>query len=212
MSRYCLVIDLDRCIGCHACEVACKNENGIALGEHWNRVVQVGPHGTFPDLEQYWLPMQCQECANAPCIEVCPTGASHRDPETGVVLIDKDVCIGCQLCMTACPYDARAYNVAENVVQKCTLCSQLTDLGEDPACVACCCSSARFYGDLDDPESAASIALAGADEASIHALEDYGNEPVGRYILSEKTAAWIETGSLKAASDSTGAPWFKTEA
>ena len=69
MSRNCLVVDLDKCIGCHACEVACKNENGIALGEYWNRVLQIGPHGTFPDLEQYWLPVQCQQCEAAPCVQ-----------------------------------------------------------------------------------------------------------------------------------------------
>ncbi|WP_417755555.1 4Fe-4S dicluster domain-containing protein, partial [Senegalimassilia anaerobia] len=81
MSRNCLVVDLDKCIGCHACEVACKNENGIALGEYWNRVLQIGPHGTFPDLEQYWLPVQCQQCEDAPCVHVCPTGASYRDAD-----------------------------------------------------------------------------------------------------------------------------------
>ena len=86
MSRNCLVVDLDKCIGCHACEVACKNENGIALGEYWNRVLQIGPHGIFPDLEQYWLPVQCQQCEDAPCVHVCPTGASYRDAD-GKVLV-----------------------------------------------------------------------------------------------------------------------------
>ena len=85
MSRNCLVVDLDKCIGCHACEVACKNENGIALGEYWNRVLQIGPHGTFPDLEQYWLPVQCQQCEDAPCVHVCPTGASYRDADGKVL-------------------------------------------------------------------------------------------------------------------------------
>ena len=111
MSRNCLVVDLDKCIGCHACEVACKNENGIALGEYWNRVLQIGPHGTFPDLEQYWLPVQCQQCEDAPCVHVCPTGASYRDAD-GKVLVDKEKCIGCKYCMMACPYGVRSWNAA----------------------------------------------------------------------------------------------------
>ncbi|MEE0144812.1 MAG: 4Fe-4S binding protein, partial [Senegalimassilia anaerobia] len=112
MSRNCLVVDLDKCIGCHACEVACKNENGIALGEYWNRVLQIGPHGTFPDLEQYWLPVQCQQCEDAPCVHVCPTGASYRDAD-GKVLVDKEKCIGCKYCMMACPYGVRSWNAKE---------------------------------------------------------------------------------------------------
>ena len=112
MSRNCLVVDLDKCIGCHACEVACKNENGIALGEYWNRVLQIGPHGTFPDLEQYWLPVQCQQCEDAPCVHVCPTGASYRDAD-GKVLVDKEKCIGCKYCMMACPYGVRSWNTKE---------------------------------------------------------------------------------------------------
>ena len=87
MSRYCIAVDLDKCIGCYGCEVGCKNENNIALGERWNRVIQVGPTGTFPDLEQYFLPVMCQQCENSPCTHVCPTGASYRN-EDGVVLVD----------------------------------------------------------------------------------------------------------------------------
>lgn len=132
MSRNCLIVDLDRCIGCHACEVACKNENGVALGEYWNRVIQVGPHGTFPDLEQYWLPVQCQQCENAPCVHVCPTGASYRDAD-GKVLVDKEKCIGCKYCMMACPYGVRSWNAAEKAVEKCTLCGQLTAADQEPA-------------------------------------------------------------------------------
>ena len=143
MSRNCLVVDLDKCIGCHACEVACKNENGIALGEYWNRVLQIGPHGTFPDLEQYWLPVQCQQCEDAPCVHVCPTGASYRDAD-GKVLVDKEKCIGCKYCMMACPYGVRSWNAKEKAVEKCTLCGQLTSAGQEPACVAACCANARF--------------------------------------------------------------------
>ena len=107
--RNAIVVDLDRCIGCFGCEISCKMENNVALGEYWNKVIIEGPHGTFPDVEQYWLPAMCQQCENAPCVHVCPTGASYRN-EDGVVLIDKSVCIGCKYCMMACPYGVRNWN------------------------------------------------------------------------------------------------------
>jgi len=87
MARNCLVINLDRCIGCYACEVACKMENDIALGERWNKVVQVEPFGEFPHVSTYWLPVMCQQCEESPCTHVCPTGASYRDEATGMVLV-----------------------------------------------------------------------------------------------------------------------------
>lgn len=210
MSRYCLVIDCDKCIGCHSCEIACKNENDVALGEYWNKVPQVGPFGTFPDLEQYWLPVQCQQCENSPCTNVCPTGASYRNDE-GVVLVDKEKCIGCKYCMMACPYGVRSYNKSEGVVEKCTLCQQLTAVGEQPACVAACCGNARFYGDLDDPESDAAKAVAAAAPESVHTLTDSGNHPLTKYILSSSIATWQEIESLKFASSAVGAPLVKKE-
>jgi Fe-S-cluster-containing dehydrogenase component len=192
MSHYGLVVDLDRCIGCHACEVACKNENGVALGNCWNKVIQVGPVGTFPDFEQYWLPVQCQQCQNAPCVNVCPTGASYRNADN-IVLINKEVCIGCKYCMMACPYGVRTWNATEKVVEKCTLCQELVVAGEKPACVAACCGAARFYGDLDDASSDAAQAVAAAGASSVHALPGIGgNDPLTRYILSEKVATWKE--------------------
>ncbi len=190
MTRNCIVVDLNRCIGCFSCEVACKAENGIALGEQWNKVIIEGPHGTFPDIEQYWLPTMCQQCKDAPCVNVCPTGASYRDPETNIVLVDKSKCIGCKYCMMACPYGVRSWNSSESCVEKCTLCGHLTANGELPVCVAKCCGEARFYGDLDDPTSDAAKAIAAADPQDVHHLTDVGNGPSTAYILRKSIATW----------------------
>lgn len=193
--KNCLVIDLDRCSGCDTCVAACKHENNIDLGVKFNRVVAVGPTGTFPDIEMYWLPMQCQQCANPGCIEVCPTGASYRDEETGVVLVNAEDCIGCGSCLTGCPYGVRSLNPNTNVVEKCTLCSHKVhdELGWEPACVHNCCCGARYFGDLDDPESSVSKAVAAAGEENCHKIYDPGSlEPSTIYILSAKTAAWQE--------------------
>ena len=193
--RNCLVIDLDRCSGCDTCVAACKYENNVPLGEYWNRVNVVGPTGTWPRIEQYWLPTQCQQCENAPCITACPTGASYRDEENGLVLIDHETCIGCQTCIEACPDGARSYNEELKVVDKCTCCVQRLQEGEKPACVHNCCCGARYFGDLDDPESDAAKAVAAAGEENCHQLPDpTGAQPRTIYILHETTAAWQEIG------------------
>ena len=189
MAHNCIVVDLNRCIGCFSCEVVCKNENDIALGEQWNKVVIEGPTGTFPNIEEYWLPTMCQQCADAPCVNVCPTGASYRDKDN-VVLVDKAKCIGCKYCMMACPYGVRSWNAAEKVVEKCTLCQHLTAVGEQPACVAACCAEARFYGDVDDASSDAARALAAAKPEDVHYLTNVGNNPTTAYILSKSIATW----------------------
>ena len=121
MTHKTLVIDLDRCIGCFACEMACKQENNVPLGVHYNKVLSIGPMGKFPDLTQYFLPTVCQHCKDAPCVKVCPTGATYQT-EDGQVLVNKEKCIGCKMCMAACPYGARSYNPEAKVVEKCTLC------------------------------------------------------------------------------------------
>ena len=186
MAHYAIVVDLDRCIGCHGCEIACKNENNIALGEYWNKVVERGPFGEYPDLEMYFLPTMCQQCQDAPCVNVCPTGASYRDAD-GMVLVDKEKCIGCKYCMMACPYGVRAYDTSKDkgVIEKCTMCAHLIDKGEKPACVKHCPGQARKFGDLDDPESDVSKLRAAK---KTYKLKDVGNHPGVDYAMDK--CAW----------------------
>lgn len=188
----CIVVNLDKCLGCYGCEVACKMENDVALGEHWNKVIIRGPLGEYPNMVRYPLPTMCQQCENSPCVHVCPTGASYRDSDTGIVLIDKEKCIGCKYCMMACPYGVRDWNVATKTVEKCTLCGHLTAQGEVPACVKSCAGGARFYGDLDDPDSDASKELAKYAASDIHTLPDVGNAPATKYIMTSIHGAWKE--------------------
>ncbi|MDR3763881.1 MAG: 4Fe-4S dicluster domain-containing protein [Acidobacteriota bacterium] len=183
------VIDLDRCIGCQGCHVACKQENGVSLGLYWNRVLTMGPNGRFPKVEMYFLPVMCQECSNPPCVQVCPTGASQQMPD-GIVLIDKAKCIGCELCVKACPYGSRTLNPETKVVEKCTTCVQLRESGSDPACVINCPGRCRFFGDTSDPNSTVSVAIKKAGAENVHSLPDSGNHPSVKYILHPKNGVW----------------------
>lgn len=188
MTQMSMVIDLDRCIGCESCTVACKQENNVRLGAFWTKVLKMGPYGKFPDLEMYFLSVLCQHCKEPQCIQVCPTGASYKR-EDGIVLIDKDKCIGCQYCLMACPYGVRSYNKQEGVVEKCTLCAHLVDIGEAPACVKTCIGQSRIFGDIDDPQSEVSLRIKAAGE-NVHTLADVGNHPSMSYILSPRIATW----------------------
>ena len=172
MTQYAILTDLNRCVGCLGCSVACKVVNGVEIGSFWNKVLRIGPFpdgegAQFPDVYTYFLPVTCQHCENPACVAVCPTGASHKLPD-GTVQIDKEKCIGCQFCAMACPYGVRYLNETERVVEKCTLCEQKIAQGELPQCVAQCGGRARFFGDLD----AGLDSFVGAGKVSI--AEDAG--------------------------------------
>lgn len=185
MTQPILVIDLDACLGCHACATVCKQENQIGLGANWNKVLEIGPVGQYPDLEMYYLPVLCQQCENPTCVSVCPTGASFKR-EDGVVLVRHERCIGCQYCVMACPYGARQFNHETKLIEKCTLCAHRANTTDRPVCVKACPAQCRLYGDLDDPLSEVSIAVKEAGE-NAHFLMDVGNKPASVYLLKSQT-------------------------
>ncbi|MBQ6586107.1 MAG: 4Fe-4S dicluster domain-containing protein [Coriobacteriales bacterium] len=153
MTQYSILTDLNRCVGCLACSAACKANNNVPIGSFWNKILRIGPNPMYdgaqsPDVELYYLPVQCQHCLNPECVKVCPTGASKKQAD-GTVQIDKEKCIGCQFCVMACPYGVRYLNEKEKVVEKCTLCEQQTTQGALPSCVAQCVGRARYFGDLE---------------------------------------------------------------
>jgi len=168
-KRYGLAIDLERCIGCHTCTIACKLENGIEKGS-WIRVRTMGgphpdtPAGVHPELSMHFLPVPCMHCDRPPCIDACPLQAIRRR-EDGIVVLDEEMCDGCQACLSACPYDALMYDEDREVARKCTLCAHRVDEGLEPFCLVCCETEAIYFGDLEDPDSpvARIIALRGAE-------------------------------------------------
>ena len=151
-KAYAMVIDLRRCIGCHSCQVACKAENDVPLGgfRGWVKVVE---KGRYPTVRKYFLPRLCNHCVDAPCVNICPVKASYHR-EDGVVLIRQERCIGCKMCMGACPYNSRFINFAKGgVAEKCVFCVHRLDNGLVPACVSTCIGRARIFGDMNDPQS-----------------------------------------------------------
>ena len=207
MSRYGMVIDTRRCIGCHSCSVACKIANNLPEGNWWNRVLTVGgptmdtASGEFPNNEMEFIPLNCQHCDNPACVKVCPVGATYKDPETGVVRQDYDKCIGCRMRMSACPYSGvRSFNWEEpkysvdhavgdfdvpphqkHTVEKCTFCYQRVARNEKPACMELCPGRARYWGDLDDPESEVSQLI--RDRKYMQLLPEMGTNPSTYYLV-----------------------------
>ena len=207
MTKLAIGINLHRCIGCNTCAVACKMQNNVSDGMLWNRVLTEGcerfdsAEGTYPNLSRTYLPLACQHCENPACAKVCPVGATWKDEQTGIVRQDYDKCIGCRMCLAACPYtgvrsfnweepayyadfalgDADAAKHEKHTVEKCIFCTQRVAQGEQPACVADCIGRARHFGDLDDPNSEVSQLIATRSHKRL--LEERGTEPSTYYLV-----------------------------
>lgn len=154
MARFGMVIDTRLCIGCQDCVAACNAENGVPPGERRVRV-RAEEKGTFPKVTLTFFSERCNHCDNPPCVKVCPTAASHVSELGRTVQIDAEKCIGCALCVPACPYGARFMNERkEGKADKCDFCAHRLRQGEEPACAAVCPTRAIAFGDLDDPASA----------------------------------------------------------
>ncbi len=156
--QYGMIIDTRRCSGCHACSVACKSEFDVPLGvtRSW---VEYTEKGTFPDVSRSFLPRLCNHCSEPQCVDVCPTGATFKREEDGIVVVDPEICIGCKYCLQACPYDARFINPVTGAADKCDFCLHRVSKGVAPSCVNTCQGQARIFGDLNDPHSEISKVL-----------------------------------------------------
>ena len=195
-----LVIDLDTCVGCQACVVNCKEWNTSGYGAPLSDENAYGadPNGAWlnrvhayeefnnENVKTVHFPKSCLHCEDAPCVTVCPTGASYKRAEDGIVLVNEDWCIGCGLCAWSCPYGAREMDPTENVMKKCTLCvdriynDNIPEVDRVPACVKTCPTSARHFGDLGDPDSDVSKLVAKRNGFDL--LPEQETKPVNKYL------------------------------
>ena len=203
--KYGMLLDLKRCVNCGGCVMACKLEHSTPREIYWCKIYQK-EIGEYPNAKLSWIPRACMHCGNAPCVKTCPTGASHID-DTGRVLIDSSMCIGCRTCVNACHYAARHYNFdkpekepywgdgaeltpfeqertvnehTHGISEKCTYCYELVEEGKLPACVQTCVGKARIFGDLDDPASELCQAIAIKKARPLH--EEFGTDPSFYYV------------------------------
>ena len=199
MKRLGMVIDLKKCIGCHTCSIACKVKNGTPPGIFYNLVIDQEV-GNYPNVRRQFIPRPCMHCEHAPCVDVCPTGASYQRAD-GLVLIEEKKCMGCRQCLLACPYGARSLNQSKagyfksgltpteeilykdrqlGIVEKCNFCVNEVEQGGEPACITACPFQARIFGDLNDPAS--EVAQLIHSRQSFRLLKELGTEPAVYYL------------------------------
>jgi tetrathionate reductase subunit B len=188
-----MVIDATKCIDCKACVAACKVANNVPEGQ-WRNWIKPGEDRPRPGVsgggKARFQPGACMHCDTPTCVSACPTGATYKDPETGEVVIDEGLCIGCGNCIPACPYGARFRNEVKRKADKCNYCPERRAAGLDPACVDTCPTKARIFGDINDPETEAGrLFLENKDRlARVAAVTD--TKPNMYYIGDPGPAGW----------------------
>ena len=193
MTRWAMVADLRRCVGCQTCTAACKVTNATSPHVQWRRVLDLEV-GEFPEVKRAFVPVGCMQCDEPPCMEVCPSTATRKRAD-GIVTIDPDLCIGCSYCAVACPYDAR-FKV-NGVATKCNFCASRIDAGlanglkpgvdpaATPACVNSCIANALHFGDVEDPASNISELL--AEHQHFRLNEELGTGPRMYYLWDRRS-------------------------
>ncbi len=204
MSHLGILIDLKRCIGCDACTIACKQEQGTPPDVMFARVL-VREYGTFPTVKKFFLPILCNHCEEPACVTACPNEAIKKRPD-GIVYVDAEECSGAKCCVSACPYGAIFYPSEDNLfyfgtttdlekyhsskrvkfpaAMKCDFCMKRVDQGLEPACVITCPSGARIFGDIDDPASKLNVYLRERTplEEPIKLMPNAGTKPSVMYV------------------------------
>lgn len=181
LPRWGMLVDTRRCIACQACTMACAMENATPEGAFRTVVATYAVSDADGSTGLSVVPRLCNHCAQPPCVEVCPVGATFKHGD-GSVLVDGERCVGCAYCVQACPYDARFINHATGKADKCTFCHHRLDAGLLPACVETCVGGARIFGDLDAPESEISRRLKAAGSALRVLKPEAGTAPNVFYI------------------------------
>ena len=191
MANYGFAIDLRKCIGCHACSIACKSEHEIPIGVNrcWVKTVE---KGSFPDTKRFFFPVLCNQCDDAPCVSICPTNTLFKRRD-GIVDFNSESCIGCRACMAACPYDQLFIDPNTRTAEKCNFCANRVENKLQPACVSVCPTECRIFGDLDDPAS--EVAQIIAREAVTVRRPDKGTKPKIFYIGAEESAIQPEVAA-----------------
>lgn len=185
-KRYGWIVDTRRCFGCHGCEVACKAENDIPLGNYMRQTIYHDYERPSGGFARVMVPMACQHCEDAPCLKACPCGALHKGPG-GSVQINYDSCSGHAACKDACPYGAIYIDPVANQAVKCHNCTHRIAVGMEPACVTTCPSEALYFGDLNDPASPVSRMkkqLEREEEGSLEVLRpEKGTKPRMEFVV-----------------------------
>ncbi|MFC1822243.1 4Fe-4S dicluster domain-containing protein [Thermodesulfobacteriota bacterium] len=215
--RWGMLIDLIKCAACYGCAIKCKQEHFLPPFVMWGKIL-MSEEGKYPNAIINKVPVLCNHCEDAVCVEVCPTGATEQR-EDGIVWVDQDQCIGCRYCLVACPYQARTYNddeeeyfpgqgetdyekmrkvlypLQKGVVTKCNFCKERIDEGQEkglkpgedrdatPACVNACPNKARYFGDLDDPDSNISVLIREKRAVPFH--PEHGTDPQVYYVMTK---------------------------